>query len=139
MTHEQLVAAVRGQADAVDADAERALLASLESFGERLSGGAAEQLAEQLPQPDAVALRRSAGGASEPGTSVEIASRIAERTGVSAADGAALLQATLRAVAGAVDQDRLDRVRAQLPADLSRMLQRTAEGDTAQLRTGAWS
>jgi uncharacterized protein (DUF2267 family) len=139
MTHEQLVTAMRAQGGVADSQAERGLEVSLESLGERLSGGAARQLAEQLPDRDASALRRRADGAPQAGGTVDVAARIAERAGISTADGAALLQATMRAIAEAVDQQRLDRVRAQLPADLSRLLQRTEPGDTSQVRTGAWS
>jgi hypothetical protein len=48
-----------------------------------------------------------------------------------------MVQAALRAVAGAVDEDLLDRIRDQLPSDLARMLQRTDEGDTSAVHTGA--
>jgi hypothetical protein len=47
------------------------------------------------------------------------------------------VQASLRAIAGAVDEDLLGRVREQLPSDLMRMLQREDEGDTSALQTGA--
>jgi uncharacterized protein (DUF2267 family) len=133
MTHEQLVQAVQGRAGLDEAQAERAL----EAFGERLSAGAADELAAQLPDRDADALRRSAGGQADAGGSVDLAQRVAGRAEVSTAEAANLLQAALRAITAAVDRDRIDRVQAQLPADLSRLLQQTAEGDTSQLRTGA--
>jgi len=137
MTHEELVDAVRDQATLDEARAERALEASLESFGERLSAGAADELAAQLPERDAAALLRRAGGQAAAGGTVDLAQRVAERAGVSMPDAANLVQATLRAITRAVDRERIDRIRAQLPADLSRLLQRADEGDTSQLRTGA--
>jgi uncharacterized protein (DUF2267 family) len=137
MTHEELVDAVRDQATLDEAHAERALEASLESFGERLSAGAADELAAQLPERDAAALLRRAGGRAAAGGTVDLAQRVAERAGVSTPDAANLVQATLRAITRAVDRERIDRIRAQLPADLSRLLQRADEGDTSQLRTGA--
>ena len=47
------------------------------------------------------------------------------------------VQAALRAIARGIAQDRLDRVRSQLPDDVGRMLIREDEGDTSRLRTGA--
>jgi hypothetical protein len=63
--------------------------------------------------------------------------RVGQGTGAAATEGANPVQASLRAVGGAADQPVLDRIRDQLPSDLARMLQRTGEGDTSALRTGA--
>jgi uncharacterized protein (DUF2267 family) len=106
MTHAELIDAVREHAALDDVQAERALEASLESFGERLSGGAADELAKQLPDRDAAALRRRASGQAAPGGAIDLAQHIAERAGVAPADGANVLQAAMRAMTAAVRVDR---------------------------------
>ncbi len=118
-------------------EAERAVLAVLQVVGGHLSDGAARELAEALPEPAAGALRHPGDRAAHPGTGPDLYAQVAQRLGLSDAAAADKVAGVLRAVAGGVDQERLDRVRAQLPADVARMLAREDEGDTSALRTGA--
>jgi hypothetical protein len=73
----------------------------------------------------------------EQGSLTDIAERVGAAIGTDATGGANLVQASLRAVAEAVDRDLLDRIRAQLPSDLQRLLQTEHEGDTSAVHTGA--
>ncbi len=118
-------------------EAERAVLAVLQVVGAHLSDGAARELAEALPEPAAGTLRHPGDRVAHAGTGPEVYAQVARRLGLSDAAAADKVVGVLRAVAGGVDQDRLDRVRAQLPADISRMLAREDEGDTSALHTGA--
>jgi hypothetical protein len=81
----------------------------------------------------------AAGAPPEPqqGSLTDIAERVGAATGGDATSGANVVQASLRAVAGGVDEDLLGRIREQLPSDLVRMLQGEDEGDTSALQTGA--
>jgi len=135
---EELLDAVRDDSSTTTREeAERAVLAVLQVVGGHLSDGAARELAEALPEPAAGALRHPGDRVAHAGTGPEVYARVAQRLGVSDAAAADKVVGVLRAVAGAVDQERLDRVRAQLPADVARMLAREDEGDTAVRRTGA--
>ncbi len=118
-------------------EAERAVLAVLQVVGAHLSDGAARELAEALPEPAAGTLRHPGDRVAHAGTGPEVYAQVARRLGLSDAAAADKVAGVLRAVAGGVDQERLDRVRAQLPADVARMLAQEGEGDTSAVRTGA--
>jgi uncharacterized protein (DUF2267 family) len=137
MTECELTAAVRSQAGVSDDEARAGLTATLEALGGRLAGGSVDELAAALPSDAADALRRGRTPEPQPGSLTDIAERVGAATGGDATSGANLVQASLRAVAGAVDDDLLARIREQLPSDLMRMLQREDEGDTSRLQTGA--
>jgi uncharacterized protein (DUF2267 family) len=135
---EELLERVRdGSATTTREEAERAVLAVLQVVGAHLSDGAARELAEVLPEPAAGALRHPGDRVAHAGTGPELYAQVARRRGVSEAAAADEVVGVLRAVASGVDQERLDRVRAQLPADVARMLAREDEGDTSALHTGA--
>jgi uncharacterized protein (DUF2267 family) len=137
MTDRELTDAVATQAAVGPDEARAGLEATLEALGARLAGGSVDELAGALPGEAAGALRRGRTPQPEQGSLTDIADRVGAATGGDATAGANLVQASLRAVAGAVDQDVLDRIRGQLPSDLQRMLQRTDEGDTSAVHTGA--
>lgn len=148
MDFDQLVAIVRAQSGAASDDqARESLLAVLEVVGAHVGMGGAQELAAELPAPAAEALRRgagpspdptSAGGApAQPGTGPQLYAQVADRLGIDEATAPDRVQGALRAIARGIDQDRLDRVRSQLPDDVGRMLIHEDEGDTSRLRTGA--
>jgi uncharacterized protein (DUF2267 family) len=137
MTDEELTAAAAEQGGLGADEARAGLHATLEALGARLAGGSVDELADALPAEAAGALRRGRTPQPERGSVTDIAERVAAATGADATAGANMVQAALRAVAGAVDEDLLDRIRDQLPSDLARMLQRTDEGDTSAVHTGA--
>jgi uncharacterized protein (DUF2267 family) len=136
-TYDELVEAVRGQAGVDGAQAGTGLDAALEALGERLAGGAVDDLAAALPEGAAVALRRGRTAEAQPGSSTDLAERVGAATGTDATQGANLLQAALRAIAQNLDDGLLVRVRGQLPSDLARLLQRRDEGDEGAVHTGA--
>jgi uncharacterized protein (DUF2267 family) len=137
MTDDELIAAAAEQGGLGADEARAGLEATLEALGARLAGGSVDELAGALPAGAADALRRGRTPEPERGSLTDISERVGAATGTDATAGANVVQASLRAIAGAVDQDLLDRIRAQLPSDLQRMLQRTDEGDTSALQTGA--
>jgi len=137
MTDNELIAAARDQAGVSDDEARAGIEATLGALGARLAGGSVDELAAELPPDAAGALRRGRTPAPEQGSLADISERVGAATGGDATSGANLVQASLRAVAGAVDEDLLARIREQLPSDLMRMLQREDEGDTSALQTGA--
>jgi uncharacterized protein (DUF2267 family) len=137
MTDQELVGAVARQGGLSDDEARAGLSATLEALGARLAGGSVDSLADALPGDAADALRRGRTPEPEQGSLMDLSERVGSAVGGDTTAGANLVQASLRAVAGAVDQDLLDRVRAQLPSDLQRMLQPEDEGDTSAVHTGA--
>jgi uncharacterized protein (DUF2267 family) len=137
MTGADLTPAVRDLAGVSDDEARAGLEATLEALGARLAGGAVDELAAALPGEAADALRRGRTPTPEQGSLADISERVGAASGGDATSGANLVQASLRAIAGTVDEDLLGRIREQLPSDLMRLLQREDEGDTSQLQTGA--
>jgi uncharacterized protein (DUF2267 family) len=137
MTDDELIDAVRDRAGVSDDEARAGLEATLGALGARLAGGSVDELAAALPASAGDALRRGRTPEPEQGSLTDLSERVGAATGGDATSGANLVQASLRAIAGAVDEDLLGRVREQLPSDLMRMLQREDEGDTSALQTGA--
>lgn len=138
MEFRELLDAVRDDsATTSEEEARRAVLAVLQVVGAHLSDGAARELAEELPEPAASTLRHPGDRIAHGGSGPVVYGEVARRLGVSEAVAADKVQGVLRAVAAGVDQERLDRVRVQLPLDLARMLLRQDEGDTSALHTGA--
>jgi uncharacterized protein (DUF2267 family) len=136
-TDRELVGAVAAGSGVGEDEAGAGLSATLEALGARLAGGSVDELADALPADAAGALRRGRTPAPSQGSLTDIAERVGSAVGGDATAGANLVQASLRAVADAVDQGVLDRIRGQLPSDLQRMLQRADEGDTSAVHTGA--
>ena len=148
MDFDQLVGAVRTQSGGdSDHQARESLLAVLEVVGAHVGLGGAQELAAELPDPARQALRRGAGRSPEPtgaggapaqpGTGPQLYAQVAHRLGIDEAAAPDRVLGTLRAIAREIDQDRLDRIRSQLPGDVGRMLIHEDEGDTSRLRTGA--
>jgi uncharacterized protein (DUF2267 family) len=137
MSDDELIAAAAEQGGLGPDEARAGLEATLAALGTRLAGGSVDELAAALPPGAADALRRDRTPEPERGSLTDISERVGAATGTDATAGANVVQASLRAIAGAVDRDLLDRIREQLPSDLQRMLQRTDEGDTSALQTGA--
>jgi uncharacterized protein (DUF2267 family) len=75
----------------------------LEVLGDRLTGGATEELAAQLPERDADSLRRGDGGPRRVGGTVDLDQRLVQRTTSHprAADAAAARRVAVMARHGA--------------------------------------
>jgi len=137
MTDQELISVVARRSGTGADEARAGLQATLEAVGTRLAGALVDELAAALPPDAADALRRGRTPEPEHGSLTDIAERVAAATGTDATGGANLVQASSRAVAEAADRDVLDRIRAQLPSDLQRLLQPEGEGDTSAVHTGA--
>lgn len=111
-------------------DAERAMRAALETLGERVSAGAADNLAAQLPTAIGAHLRATAGvGGLQPEAydSAEFIDRVGRREGTDRADAAFHVRAVLEVLDEAT-QGTLDKVREQLPDDYDRLFDAGSQG-----------
>jgi len=136
---------VRTQADLTDdAEAERAASAVLEALGGRIAAGNVQALSVELPANLAAALRRGADGQAHAGGTIELAAAAqgildageGEGEGVDA-DPLDLVAAVMRGLVAALDREVIDKLGAQLPADLTQLLVAEEEGDTAEVQTEA--
>ncbi len=132
---------VRTQAGlADDAEAERAATAVLEALGGRIAAGNVQALAIELPAPLAAALRRGSDGEAHAGGTMELADKAKELLAADedapevSADPLDLVVAVLRGVATTADRAVVDKLSAQLPADLSQLLIAEDEGDTSEVQ-----
>src|SRR3954463_808122 len=114
-TDRELTAAVASQSGAGEDEARAGLTASLEAPGPRLAGGSVDELAAALPAEAADALRRGRTPAPQQGSLTDIAQRGGAGPGGAAAGGATLVRASLRAIAGAVDEALPGPIREHLP------------------------
>ena len=105
-------------ADRAEREAERAIPATLETLGERLSGGEASNLVAQLPGGIKETLQQ-AGGVAEGFSLEEFYRRVADREGVDAETARNDASAVMRVLREAVSPGELDDVMAQLPAEFN--------------------
>ncbi|MDQ3632346.1 MAG: DUF2267 domain-containing protein [Actinomycetota bacterium] len=137
-----LIETVRIQAGlADDAEAERAATAVLEALGGRIAAGNVQALAAELPAGLAAALRRGSDGEAHAGGTMELAAKTqevldaGEDEGVDA-DPLDLVAAVMRGLVTSVDREVVDKLGAQLPADLTQLLIAEEEGDTSERQAG---
>lgn len=117
-----------------DEDARRLATAVLETLGDHLSGAVARRLAEPLPEPFALPLRRTSETA-QPGGLDAFYDAVAERSGFP--DAAASVGPVLRALVEVADRDAVLAARDQLPDELTPLLQvDEREGDTSTQMAG---
>ncbi len=118
-----------------DAEAERAATAVLEALGGRIAAGNVQALSVELPTNLAAALRRGADGQAHAGGTIELAAATQavldaeEGEGVDA-DPLDLVAAVMRGLVATVDREVIDKLGAQLPADLTQLLVAEEESDT---------
>jgi uncharacterized protein (DUF2267 family) len=103
----------------------RAVLATL---AERISGGEASDLAEQLPAQLATPLLPAQEAAEAFGFE-EFARRTAERAGVERPEAVTAVAVVMAAVRDAVDPDEFDDVISQLPDDFKHLIPPKVSGD----------
>ncbi|MFI6365144.1 DUF2267 domain-containing protein [Nocardia sp. NPDC050630] len=122
MNEDQLVSAVRGtaQIDSVDEGA-RAIRATLQVLGQRITGGETKDLASQLPKTFAEALPRT--GAGERFAIDEFYRRVAAAEGAERTEQQARRdsRAVMAALKVAMPHE-FDHIAAQLPADYDDLL-----------------
>jgi uncharacterized protein (DUF2267 family) len=117
----QFVERVSERAGLDDDRARRAIEAVLQTFGERIAGGEAEDLAAQLPEPAAEPLRHADGDA-HPIPIDEFVRRIAAREHEPEAIAREHVRAVLTTVREAVTADEWDDTLAELPREYEQLM-----------------
>jgi uncharacterized protein (DUF2267 family) len=110
--------------------AEAATRATLETLGERLSGGAAENLAAQLPPEIGEHLRRTASGTGDQIDLEDFFDRITQREGTGVDEPQAVFHArcVLEVVDEATTGNLLGKLKEQLPAEYERLFSAGSTG-----------
>jgi uncharacterized protein (DUF2267 family) len=119
--YEEFVSKVAQQAGISRAESEKLAAAVIRTLGERLSGGEAEDLRAQLPEPlkgDLISTREEAEGLGVE----EFARRVAERAGISQGQAGAGVVAVLDTVGEAVSPGEFDDVLAQLGREFAELI-----------------
>jgi uncharacterized protein (DUF2267 family) len=132
MEHDELIGQLQQRAR-LDSrgHAERAVRATLETLGERLTAGAATNLAAQLPVELGDHLRATAvphGEEPEPFDSDEFLNRVSWRERTDPPAAAFHARAALEMVEEATSGGTLQKVRQQLPDDYDRLFEAGATG-----------
>lgn len=116
-TQPDLISIVEREANLTQEQAERALRATLKTLGERLSGGEARDLADELPDPFRPELFD--GDPAERFGIEEFLRRVAEREGVSEDEARGHARAVFAALGFVVSPKELHEMTAQLPKDFA--------------------
>jgi uncharacterized protein (DUF2267 family) len=119
--HPELVGLVEREGHLARGDAERALRATLKTLGERLSGGEARDLAEDLPE--SVAAELLDGERAEPFDIGEFLRRVGEREGVGKDEAREHARAVFAALGFVVRPQELRDMAAQLPKDYAPLVE----------------
>jgi uncharacterized protein (DUF2267 family) len=128
MQHDEFLGAVqhRGRM-ASRQEAERAIEATLGTLAERLAGGAAGNLAAQLPPETAAAMRDVEFA--EAFSMDEFFARISRREGVDLPKSVHHARAVIDVLKDAVADGAMAHVRAQLPQEWGRLFESGSEGE----------
>jgi uncharacterized protein (DUF2267 family) len=124
--HERFITTIQQRAGVSWPEAERAAKATLATLSERISSGAAGNLAQHLPRDAARWL--DPRGDAQSFDAVEFVRRVAEREGTDPATAERHARAVFVALARLVREDEIARVVAELPKDYDPLL---ADGDDA--------
>ena len=119
--HPELVSIVEREAQLPREQAERALRATLKTLGERLSGGEARDLAEDLPA--SVAAELHDGERAEPFDIGEFLRRVGEREGVGDDEARAHARAVFAALGFVIRPQEIRDMAAQLPKDYAPLVE----------------
>jgi uncharacterized protein (DUF2267 family) len=132
VNHDEFIGQVQSRARlASRGDAERATRATLETLGERLSGGAAQNLAAQLPTEIGEHLRRVSTSEEATGDSFsldEFFDRVAERENAEVPEAAFHARTVIEVAAEATTGGVVTKVREQLPDDFNRLFEAGSTG-----------
>ncbi|NRQ39660.1 DUF2267 domain-containing protein [Nonomuraea sp. NN258] len=136
MQHDQFIGQVQARAHLGRRDqAERASRATLETLGERIPDGLADNLAAQLPHEIGENLRRveafDQAGTGEHFGRQEFIHRVADRAGVAEPQAAYLARVVLEVTDEATQGDIMGRVYDSLPKDLRSLV---ASGSSGPMR-----
>jgi uncharacterized protein (DUF2267 family) len=120
MKHDEFIGQVQHYAHLSSrGEAERATRATLETLGERLSGGEPNDLASQLPMEIGRHLQQSWSGFGEHFTLDEFFRRVSQREHVDLDEATRHAKAVMEVVCTAVSVGEIDDVRAQLPREFA--------------------
>ncbi len=103
-------------------ETENAIVATLDTLGERLSGGEASDVAARLPEELAAPLRRASGDA-EGFSLEEFFRRVALKEDVDVETASAHAAAVMAVLGEAIDEGELQDVREQLPQGFYHLLE----------------
>ena len=127
MKYDEFVGIVQDRARlASRGEAVRAIRASLETLGERLYGGEAEDLAAQLPQEISLYLKRAETGHKY--SLDEFINRVAQKEKVDKPDALFHIRAVMSVLIEAVTPAEMLDVLAQLPEEYSKLVESGSEG-----------
>ncbi|NLN26984.1 MAG: DUF2267 domain-containing protein [Firmicutes bacterium] len=131
MQHDEFIGHVQQRARlASRGDAERATQAVLQTLAERLAGGAAENLASELPAHLAgYVMQGELGGEPQSMTVDEFLHRVAEREGVDLPKAVFHVRAVLEVLGEAVSEGQMRKIRAQLPEEWDPLFESGSEGE----------
>lgn len=134
MQHDEFMGQVQQRAQlASRGEAERASRATLETLGERVPEGLADNLAAQLPQEIGEHLRRTevlgGFGTGERFDLQTFTDRVAARAGVDEPRAAYLARVVLEIVGEASQGKVLDKVRASVPSDIQQLIDAGSTGE----------
>lgn len=128
MKHDEFIGQVQHRARLSSrGDAEIAARATLETLAERLAGGEANDLASQLPRGLAEYLRTGLAGEGVHFSMEEFFHRVSEREGVDLPKAIYHARAVVAVLYEAVSPGEMADVRAQLPAEFSRLFESVGE------------
>ncbi|MFA1550210.1 DUF2267 domain-containing protein [Actinomadura chokoriensis] len=133
MRHEEFIGQVQDRARLPGwGDAERASRATLETLGERVPEGLADNLAAQLPHEIGEHLRRTevygGAGSGERFDKHDFIERVAVRAGTNEARAAFLARTVLEVVDDATQGSITTKVRGALPADIRELVSAGSSG-----------
>ncbi|MFB4310430.1 DUF2267 domain-containing protein [Actinomadura sp. GTD37] len=133
MRHEEFIGQVQDRARLPGwGDAERASRATLETLGERVPEGLADNLAAQLPHEIGEHLRRTevygGAGSGERFDKHDFVERVAVRAGTSEARAAFLARSVLEVVDDATQGSITTKVRHALPPDIRELVSSGSSG-----------
>ena len=132
MNHDEFIGQVQHRARlGSTGDAERAVRATFETLAERISDGAAQNLAAQLPHEVGEHLRRHAPAQAGTGQQFdldEFFDRVTEREGVDRPDAAFHARVVLEVADEATTGSLMTKVREQFPAQFDRLFEAGSTG-----------
>lgn len=131
MLHDEFIGHVQHRARlASRGEAERATQAVLQTLAERLTGGAAENLASQLPpQLQSYMRRRGDMEAAEDMTLDDFFHRVSEREGVDLPKSVHHARCVIDVLKEAVSPGQIEKIRKQLPDGWASLFDSGSEGD----------
>jgi uncharacterized protein (DUF2267 family) len=134
MQHDKLIGQVQARGKLPSrGEAERSVRATLETLGERLPEGLADNLASVLPREIGEHLRRTelmgGIGTGERFDRHEFIARVAERTGTDSQQAAYQARVVFEVIEEASSGGLMDRVRDALPEDLRELAMAGSQGD----------